>query len=196
MHWCWVANRVLYLRCQGWLYMLALGSTCWCQYADTGVGSCWFSVVRVIPIVSANMGYVRQGLQEREQEWRMWASWGIIDGGGCEQRVVVMHDITFITPPNCDVSNCVACPLICDSFLRMRLISFWGVCHCMYILTKRHPREFSLLGIALSLDCEAFKHLQFRISLSIQGPPSHVNSLHKKCGLIKIQNSPSGTQTQ
>jgi len=34
--------------------------------------------------VSADMGYARQGLQEREWGWRMGAGWGIVDGGGCE----------------------------------------------------------------------------------------------------------------
>jgi len=51
--------------------------------------------------VSADMGYARQGLQE----WRMGAGWGIVNGGGCEQRVVVTCDIAFVTSPNWDVSK-------------------------------------------------------------------------------------------
>ena len=44
--------------------MLALGSTHQCWFVDGGVGSCWFGVMR---FVSADMGYARQGLQERER---------------------------------------------------------------------------------------------------------------------------------
>ena len=80
------------------------------------------------------MGYARQGLQEREPGWRMGAGWGIVNGGGCEQRVGVMCDIAFITSPNWDVSNCVARPLILDTVSQMRCIPFWGVCRCTYIL--------------------------------------------------------------
>jgi len=45
----------------------------------------------------------------------MGAGWGIVDGGGCEQRVVATCDIAFVTSPYWDVFNCVAHPLILDT---------------------------------------------------------------------------------
>ena len=55
-------------------------------------------------------------------------SWGL-----WEERVVT-RDIAFVTPPNWDVSNCMARPLILDTVSRMGLIPFRGVCRCTYIL--------------------------------------------------------------
>jgi len=59
--WHWAQNRgvgsqtlVLDLRdwgWTGWLYMLVLGSTHQCQFVDTGIGPCWFGVVRVISML-------------------------------------------------------------------------------------------------------------------------------------------------
>jgi hypothetical protein len=47
-------------------------------------------VARVVPVVSANMGYARRGLQEREQGWMMGAGLGIVDRAiGCLSIVVV-----------------------------------------------------------------------------------------------------------
>jgi len=37
----------------------------------------------------ADMGHVRRGLQEGDRGWRMGAGQRIVDGGGCEKRVVV-----------------------------------------------------------------------------------------------------------
>ena len=54
-------------------------------------------IARVVPILSADMGYAGWGLQERGRGWRMRQDWGIVDGGGCEKRVVVTCDIAFIT---------------------------------------------------------------------------------------------------
>jgi len=93
----------------------------------------------------ANMRYARQGLQERQWGWRMGAGWGIVDGGGCEQRVVATCDIVFVTSPNWDVFNCVAHPLILDTVSRMRLIPFWGVCRCTYILELEGGRLRSVI---------------------------------------------------
>ena len=112
-------------------------------------------------IMSADMGYVRGGLQGREQGWRMGAGWGIISGAighllsvmgtyGHLLKEVPMAPWPFvmvgtcgcssITSPNWDVSNSVACTFILDTVLRMGLIPFLGVCHCMYILAREWHR--------------------------------------------------------
>jgi hypothetical protein len=41
--------------------------------AGIWLNTCWVGVVRVVAIVSANMGYARWDLQEREWGWRMGA---------------------------------------------------------------------------------------------------------------------------
>ena len=82
---------------------------------------------------------------------RRWWCWAAVDvggrsspfpdggggfgGGHCKKRAVVMCDITFVTSPDWDVSNCLSVsllPLFCDT---VSPFSFLGVCRCWYILT-------------------------------------------------------------
>ena len=75
------------------------------------------------------------------------SSWPIVDGCGgsslrfvgCEKRETVTCDTAFVTPPNWDVSNCVARPLILDTVSRISLIPFRGVCRRTYILVSNDP---------------------------------------------------------
>ena len=63
--------------------------------------------------------------------------------GGCEKREAVTCDTAFVTPPNWDVSNCIARPLIFDTVSRISLIPFRGVCRRTYILHAYTCRGFS-----------------------------------------------------
>ena len=77
-------------------------------------------------------------------------------------------DTAFVTPPNWDVSNCVARPLILDTVSRMSLIPFRGVCRCTYILRyERKDRVRSLFGARDSLR----NHLFLLPTTTITAPP-------------------------
>jgi len=152
---CWLYTLALGSKCRCWvvdagigLETEALGHTHWCWVANSSAG---FEMSGLV--VNAGIRLNTSVSVRRHWRWVMLVQcreicvcrYGVckagpagkragVEDGGCEQRVAVTCDIAFVTSPNWDVSNCVARPLICDTVSRMRLIPFWGVCRCTYIL--------------------------------------------------------------
>jgi len=94
---CWGLCQVSNFRCRS--SQLECSGHSWCLNTVVSVngrdpkgcreGCC---------LSSANMGYLRRGLQEGDRGGRIGTGQGIVDGGSCEQRVVMACDIvTFVT---------------------------------------------------------------------------------------------------
>ena len=62
MGWRWVVHAGIGFEMLGLVVHVSFGSTCRYRFIDAGVGSCWVSVTRLVPVVSANMGYARRAM--------------------------------------------------------------------------------------------------------------------------------------
>ena len=91
----------------------------------------WVGVVRVIPILPADVAYVRRACRKEIVGWRMGAEPGIVDSGGWEESG---SDVWHIIRPTHWLGHegmntvrhtrCVQLALICDIVSRMSLIPF------------------------------------------------------------------------
>ena len=71
----------------------------------------------------ADMGHVRRRLQEGDRGWRIGAGQGIVNGGGCEKRVVMTCVSHSSRSPNWDGVRCKVRHARCVQLTTMRTVS-------------------------------------------------------------------------